>query len=127
MKTVIQGRGYNAEKMVADYLVEKGYTICAHNYSLKGGEIDIIARKDEVVAFVEVKMRTKHYFNLSLVVDYSKQKKIIKTALQYAARHQLNQHVLRFDVALVEPHVEDTAFDITFIPNAFTARESNYL
>jgi putative endonuclease len=124
MKTEIQGRGYDAEQMVVDYLTQQGYTVCARNYAIKAGEIDIIARKAEVVAFVEVKMRSKHYFNLSLVVDRSKQRKIIATALHYAAKNKYTQHVLRFDVALVEPNMDDNTFDINFIPNAFTASES---
>jgi len=124
MKTEIQGRGYQAEQMVVDYLTQQGYTICARNYCIRAGEVDIIARKAEVVSFVEVKMRSKRYFNLSLVVDRSKQRKIIATALHYAAKNKYTQHVLRFDVALVEPNMEDNTFDITFIPNAFTASES---
>ncbi len=124
MKTEIQGRGYQAEQMVVDYLIEQGYTVCARNYCIRAGEIDIIARKAEVVSFVEVKMRSKRYFNLSLVVDRSKQRKIIATALHYAAKNKYTEHVLRFDVALVEPNMEDNTFDITFIPNAFTASES---
>lgn len=124
MKTEIQGRGYSAEQLVADYLVEQGYFICARNYSTKSGEIDIIARKGQVVAFVEVKMRSTHYFNLSLVVDKAKQRKIIVTALHYAARNSYTQHVLRFDVALVEPNMQDDTFSINFIPNAFTGSET---
>jgi putative endonuclease len=123
MKTEIQGRGYTAEKLVADYLVLQGYTICCSNYTTRSGEIDLIARKGEVVAFVEVKMRSKHYFNLSLVVDRSKQRKIIITALQYAARNSYTHHVLRFDVALVEPDLESNTFAVNYIPNAFTGSE----
>ncbi|MBY0110227.1 MAG: YraN family protein [Candidatus Babeliaceae bacterium] len=123
MKTEIQGRGYYAEQMVVDYLTQQGYGICARNYTIRAGEIDIIACKAEVVAFIEVKMRSKRYFNLSLVVDRAKQKKIIATALHYAAKNNYTQHVLRFDVALVEPNMHDSTFDITFIPNAFTASE----
>lgn len=124
MKTEIQGRGHNAEQMVVDYLLQHGYTICARNYAIKAGEIDIIASKGKVVAFVEVKMRTRLYFNTSLVVNHPKQKKIITTALHYAAKHNYTQHVLRFDIALVEPAMEHNMFTINFIPNAFTAPES---
>ncbi len=123
MKTEIQSRGYYAEQMVVDYLTQQGYSICARNYSISAGEIDIIARKAEIVSFVEVKMRSKRYFNLSLVIDRSKQKKIITTALHYAAKNNYTQHVLRFDVALVEPNMHDSTFHIMFIPNAFTASE----
>lgn len=124
MKTEIQGRGYQAETLVVDYLTQQGYTICARNYCIKAGEVDIIARKGEVVSFVEVKMRSKSYFNLSLVVNRFKQRKIIAAALHYAAKNRFTQHVLRFDVALVEANLTTDTLDITFIPNAFTARET---
>jgi putative endonuclease len=123
MKSEIQSRGAAAEQLVVDYLSQQGYMVCARNYAVKAGEIDIIAVKDEVVAFVEVKMRTTRYFNLSLVVDHAKQRKIIAAALHYASKNKYNRHVLRFDVALVEP-TNEHGFTITFIPHAFTAPES---
>lgn len=124
MKTAVQSRGYCAEQMAADYLIEHGYTVCARNYAIRAGEVDIVARKGDVVAFVEVKMRSKSYFNLSLVVDRSKQKKIITAALHYALKNKYSNYVLRFDIVLVEPDRESSSFEITHIPNAFTASES---
>ena len=97
MKTELQQRGLEAETLVADYLIKNGYRICARNYTIRAGEIDIIAQKDEVIAFVEVKMRTTKHFNTSLVVDRTKQRKIITTARTYAASHSYYQHILRFD------------------------------
>ncbi len=53
-----QELGRFGENAVAYYLEKKGYRILKRNYRVKGGELDIIAEKDGVVAFVEVKTRT---------------------------------------------------------------------
>lgn len=111
--------GHKGEQLVARYLERDGFTVRALNYSRKTGEIDVIAQKNELIVFVEVKVRQTHYFHLSSVIDHVKQQKIIKTAQVYSAYNQLSEHVLRFDVALLQ-HNKDT-YDITYIPNAFTA------
>jgi putative endonuclease len=49
--------GYHAETIAALYLRLKGYHILARRYCVNGGEIDLIARKRDCIAFVEVKMR----------------------------------------------------------------------
>lgn len=50
-------RGWRAEQTAALYLRLKGWRILARNYRCKAGEIDIVARKRDLVAFVEVKAR----------------------------------------------------------------------
>ncbi|MBM3499042.1 MAG: YraN family protein, partial [Armatimonadetes bacterium] len=50
-------RGKRAEDAVARRLWWDGYRILERNYAVRGGEADIIARKDDVVAFVEVRAR----------------------------------------------------------------------
>ena len=49
--------GRRAEWIAAAWLTLKGYRILARRYSVSGGEIDIVARRGDVVAFVEVKAR----------------------------------------------------------------------
>lgn len=110
--------GAQGEDAVAAYLEKNGYAICARNLTGPAGEIDIIATKGEVLAFVEVKARSAVYFNLSEVVVPSKQRKIIKTARRYSALRQIHDKVYRFDVALVER--KENAWHVTYIPNAFT-------
>lgn len=111
--------GAAGEEQVVQALRKNGYAVLHTNYRKPYGEIDIIARKDEVIAFVEVKTRTTRYFSLCQVVTPSKQKKIVRTALQYLAQEQLEDVACRFDVALVE------AGQLTYIPNAFTAYDGN--
>ena len=110
--------GSQGEQAVVEELTKNGYSILATNYQKKVGEIDIIAQKNEILAFIEVKLRTKQYFNTSQVIIPSKQQKIIKTAKYFILEHKLFDYVYRFDVALVE--YKDDTFVITYIPNAFT-------
>ncbi len=113
--------GSQGEALVARYLENQQFTIKAYNYAQRWGEIDLIALKGDLIAFVEVKLRQHHYFNLSEVIGLSKQQKIIRTARTYIAQHHLYAMVCRFDVALVERVKE--SYELTYIPNAFTASE----
>jgi putative endonuclease len=89
------------ESSVAQYLIEKGYQIVALNYRSRLGEIDLIARKGELLVMVEVKTRKTSYFSTSIVVNLTKQKKIIKTAKLFLQQSAYQDVVCRFDVALV--------------------------
>jgi len=112
--------GAYGEKKVAEWLQQKGFTIQETNYRKKYGEIDIIATRNDIVAFIEVKFRTTHYFNLSEVITPSKQRKIIKTAKTYILESGMIGKIYRFDVALLEKHIDK--FKLTYVPNAFTQR-----
>ncbi len=117
--------GNQGETFAVEWLTKNKYTILACNYRTKYGEIDIIAQQKEVIAFVEVKLRSCNYFNLSEVITYSKQKKIIATAQHYYL-HYLQDNgplILRFDVALL--HKQNETFSLEYIPNAFT-KQSNW-
>ena len=74
--------GDKGENFVAQWLKNKSFKIIAQNYKTKYGEIDIIAQKDVVLAFIEVKTRKTKYFPISNVVNYTKQKKIINASLK---------------------------------------------
>lgn len=115
--------GKKGEQLVAEYLKKQGYIICCINYRQRCGEIDIIAEKQEVRAFVEVKLRSTNYFATSQVVTPAKQRKIALTARYYNSLRPANQEqIVRFDVALLEPHGDD--YNITYIPNAFVPESS---
>ncbi len=110
--------GKEGEDFVATWLQEQGYTICAANYRYAGGEIDLIAKKNEILAFVEVKNRRSHYFNLSEVITRSKQRKITHVARRYIVEYGMSSYVYRFDVALIEGIGKNR--NISYIENAFT-------
>jgi len=90
--------GILGEKIAENYLQKKGYKILEKNYSpsfisgLNIGEVDLIAKKKDVIIFVEVKTLRQSlggFFNPEDKVDYQKQRKIIKTAQSYILEKKL--------------------------------------
>lgn len=112
--------GKEGELAVAEYLQKRGFRISASNYTVRQGEIDLVAEKPGYRLFVEVKTRLKAYFQISLVITPSKQQKIAAAARRYNYEHKLQDDatVQRFDVALLEK--ESTGYQITYIENAFS-------
>lgn len=109
--------GNQAEETVAQQLQREGFTILERNYRKQDGEIDLIARKDSLIVFVEVKMRQQNYFDLGHVITPSKQRKIILVAKKYLSTVGWHEYVYRFDVALL--YKKDNILSIDYIPNAF--------
>lgn len=73
--------GKIGEKLTAQYLQKNKYEILYRNYYTKKGEIDIIAVKQKIISFIEVKTRSNFkYGNPVDAVNYTKIKHIIKTA-----------------------------------------------
>ncbi len=56
--------GADKEQLAARYLVDNGYTVLERNFRNKTGEIDIIAKKDNYIVFVEVKYRSNNKYNI---------------------------------------------------------------
>ena len=112
-----QQLGLSGEQAVANYLKQKEFKIVAQNYRTKLGEIDLIAQKGEVLAFIEVKTRKNTYFPISDVITLSKQRKICRTAQIYIVQNNIIDKVCRFDVATVV--VDGNNYKVDYIPNAF--------
>ncbi|HZK71852.1 MAG TPA: YraN family protein [Clostridia bacterium] len=92
--------GSICEEKAANYLVNNGYQIICKNYRpCKIGEIDIIAKNDEFICFVEVKARTSIYFGMpSQSVNRKKQLTIRNIAMIYLKSNFLIDSVIRFDI-----------------------------
>jgi len=70
-------KGDLGEEIATKYLIKKGYRIIKRNFRCKLGEVDIIARKDNDLVFIEVKTKTSNFFGTpEEMVDYGKLKKI---------------------------------------------------
>lgn len=109
------------EGVAADDLRRRGWSIMHTNYRCRGGEIDIIAAKDGVLAFVEVKLRkTSGFAPARAFVTAEKQRKLRLTAELYLSEHPTSLQP-RFDVAEVyAPRGTETAYPkINYIENAF--------
>lgn len=109
--------GQQGEDLVARSLEQQGFVIEQRNYRKPYGEIDIIARKKNLIVFVEVKRRIHAYFHLEELVTPSKQRKIIMVAKEYIAKNQLIEHDFRFDIAVIDGN------ELTYIENAFNEGE----
>lgn len=98
----MRDRGLKGEALAINYLKKKGYKILERNYRTKFGEVDIIASKDGVIVFIEVKTRSTDAFGApEEAVTSQKQERVKKTALYYL-KHLRTIPPLRFDVISVE-------------------------
>ena len=94
--------GKAGEILAAIYLQEKGFSIVEKNYLTKAGEIDIIASKDGVIHYIEVKTRgSGKYGTPEEAVDDKKLEKIEKAALLYRARNHPPQEYESVDVMAI--------------------------
>ncbi|MHB0915293.1 MAG: YraN family protein [Thermoleophilia bacterium] len=98
--------GRSGEAAAARYLRRRLYSIIETNYRTRYGEIDIIARRGDVVAFVEVKARRSAGFGQPFeAVGPRKQEQLRRMALAWlAARHRdpaFSRCVFRFDVVSI--------------------------
>ena len=91
-------KGAQSEEAAARHLTQKGYRILQRNFRWKGGEIDIIAQRNELIVFVEVRARSYSTFGSAAeTINASKKEKIKRTALLYLQKNRLDSPA-RFDV-----------------------------
>jgi len=95
--------GLSAESLAAAYLMAKGYRILARRYRTPLGEIDLVARRRNLVAFVEVKARPS-LDEAAYAVTPRQQARIIAAAEAWLMVHPEHaEYELRFDVMLIAP------------------------
>ena len=86
------------EALAAEYLKKKGFRLVSAGYRSRFGEIDLIVRDRNCLAFVEVKLRKSNRFAKAYeYVDSRKQERLRKTALIYLSRNPCDLPC-RFDV-----------------------------
>lgn len=123
------GRGVCFEWAVCDRLTSQGYKLLFHGYRVRGGEVDLIMKKDDILAFIEVKARLddeerlKRYGRPAYAVDEKKRARIITAAKDYIRTHPYRGRP-RLDV--VEVYYEEWGGFISLrfnhIEAAFTPR-----
>ena len=110
------------EKIAGDYLIKKGYTVIEKNYLKPWGEIDIIAKKDSILIFCEVKTRdAKHveHYLAEASVNRSKIKKLQKICETYLTekRYPIEQN-WQIDVLAVAINQESNKARVQHFENA---------
>ena len=109
--------GKLGEELAVKFLRKNGYEILETNWTFQKAEIDIIAKKETILAVVEVKTRSSLEFGLPQ--DFVKPKKIqllVKAINEYVVSKDLDFEV-RFDIIAV--HKEDKSFAIEHLKDAF--------
>lgn len=111
--------GKKGEDMVAAFLRKKGYIILKRNYACRFGEIDIIAKANDLLLFIEVKTRkADSLITPKEAVDSNKIRRMTLTAEDYLSKTEELSLQPRFDVAEVTVK-SDYTFHLNYIKNAF--------
>jgi putative endonuclease len=103
------------EQKAAEFLIRNGYQILYRNFRCKTGEIDLIAKSEGYLCFVEVKYRSGISKGFPAeAVNLNKIRRITRTAQFYMLLHNIPQETpCRFDVVVI------LESDISLIKNAF--------
>lgn len=110
--------GIQGEEIAARFLKKKGYKVLTRNYRTRMGEIDIIAKKNHTLCFVEVRTRRSDRFGAAgESIDRKKRRHLEQTALHYLQSVLPWEGEIRFDVVTIT-FSEDPPL-IELFPNAF--------
>ena len=116
-----QSLGKLGENLACAALAQRGYAILARRYRTRLGEIDIVARDGATLVFIEVKARAGDEFGgAAAAVTAWKQRRIALMAVDYVARHRLENRPCRFDVVTVDV-VEGKPPRVEIFTHAFDA------
>ena len=107
-----QKRGLAGEEQAMRYLLSRGWSLVAHRFRAGRAEIDLIVRRGDLVAFVEVKTRRGDAFGSPLAaVTGPKRREVVKAARVWVDRFGRPSDIYRFDcIGLVDgrlDHLED--------------------
>jgi putative endonuclease len=107
--------GREGERRAARYLEEQGFRILARNWRAQRAELDLVAEKDGILCFVEVRSRGAGARVGALEsVDARKRANLAAAAQAFLRRHRLWDRRARFDVVAI-----DAAGRVTHVESAF--------
>ncbi|SFU69459.1 YraN family protein [Pontibacter akesuensis] len=106
--------GQSGESLAAAYLQQQGYTLLHQNYRYRRAEVDIIAQKNDLLVFVEVKTRTTDRYGYPEEAVSSRKEELLLSAAEAFILEEGWQQEARFDIisiTLTSPptihHIED--------------------
>lgn len=109
--------GKKGEQLAVDFLIKNGYNILDRNYRFDRAEVDIIARKEEILSIIEVKTRTNIDFgNPQDFVKPKQIKNLVKAVNEYITENNVDLEV-RFDIISIIK--KDNKFQIEHLKDAF--------
>jgi len=120
MKILNKTIGNYGENLAREYIEKKGYIILEENFLCKLGEIDIIAKDNNYICFIEVKTRSSKRYGTPLEsITNAKKRKLYKTAQYYICLKNIHKSYFRFDAIEVTLISSGEPPNITLIKNAF--------
>jgi putative endonuclease len=93
--------GKKGEKLAIDFLIKNGYQILEKNYRYLKAEVDIIAKKENILAVVEVKTRSTDYFGDPQDFVNPKKIKLLLYAIDYYVIEKDLDVEVRFDIIAI--------------------------
>jgi putative endonuclease len=110
------------EAAAAEYLKDHGLIIVEKNWKCSYGEIDIIARKEQLWVFVEVKTRKDDKFGLPEgAITRKKKEHLIHASMAYIEEHQIRDD-WRIDILSIQKSM-DIGIQIEWFENAIRENE----
>jgi putative endonuclease len=115
-----QESGKLGEKLACSALKKKGYRIIETNYRCRQGEIDIVARQNDCLVFIEVRTKTgKAFGSPEESVTVQKKQRLVTTAMDYLNSHRDLPENWRIDFVAVDlDPLTNKATRIEIIENA---------
>lgn len=112
--------GTFGETLACDFLKQRGYKIIERNARLSYLEIDIVARKNKIFSFVEVKTRTKKFLGGADEALRNLQIKKLKRAIcAYVVQNKIQLENIQLDFISVDIDCEKKSARIKHYPNIF--------
>ncbi len=114
-RELAERRGREGEALAAQWLMQQGWQIVAERVKTKVGEIDLIARKSAITAFIEVKWR-KRAADLADAIDERRLLRVAAAAEAVAHEYAQQGDDLRIDVILLAPGTRPRHIENAFQP-----------
>lgn len=106
--------GQRGEKIASDYLLDNKFVIITRNFRSKFGEIDIVAQKNKIIYFIEVKTRANLKKGMPYeAVDSHKKHQMRRAATYFLLEHNYKEY--KFSIAVISILFRDfESFDLKF-------------
>ncbi|MBY0206153.1 MULTISPECIES: YraN family protein [Paenibacillus] len=120
-KLTRQQKGKIGEEEACRWLVKQGYSILQRNWRCRSGEVDIIAVREDLLIFVEVRSRSSNsgFGTPQESVDQRKMQQVRSTAGVYIQMSGEHTRQIRFDVIAVMMNHFGKIMSINHLENAF--------
>jgi putative endonuclease len=111
--------GIMGEKLAGEFLGRNGYDIIETNYRCPGGEIDIVARQQDTLVFIEVRTKTSRQFGgPEESITPAKMERLRTVAAHYCQNHNDLPEARRIDVVAIQMNPNGQVTRIELIENA---------